>query len=283
MGNQMFQYAAGRRLALKHKTTLKLDLTFLLDRTPRENFTYRNYDLDVFNIQENFASPSEINKLAPKNKNFIDKVKQKLKLINIIQEPHFHLYEKLLSAPDNSYLEGYWQSEKYFKDIEHIIRKDFIFKSDLDSESKKMAEKITSSNSICINIRRGDFAKDPITNKFHGVCDLDYFLKSIDHIAERTNNPHFFIFSDDIEWCEKNLKISYPNTIVPHIYAGKKFENYLKLMSICKHFIIPNSTFAWWGAWLNRNPEKIVVAPRKWFNDPSINTDDLIPEIWIRI
>ena len=276
MGNQMFQYAAGRRLAIKHKTILKLDLSFLLDKTPRENFTYRAYDLDVYNIQENFTS-------------FIDKIKQKLKLINVIQQPHYHFYKKILSAPDNSYLVGFWQSEKYFIDIEQIIRKDFTLKSDLDYETKKMAEKIKSLNAVCVHVRRGDFVSNPVANKFHGVCNLEYYLKGIDYIADRVSNPHFFVFSDDLEWCKKNLQIDYPFTIVSHIYAGKEFEFKLKLMTLCKHYIISNSSFAWWGVWLNKNLEKIVIAPKKWFNDTSrfndtlINTIDLIPETWIRI
>ena len=276
MGNQMFQYAAGRRLAIKHKTILKLDLSFLLDKTPRENFTYRAYDLDVYNIQENFTS-------------FIDKIKQKLKLINVIQQPHYHFYKKILSAPDNSYLVGFWQSEKYFIDIEQVIRKDFTLKFDLDYETKKMAEKIKSLNAVCLNVRRGDFVSNPVANKFHGVCNLEYYLKSIEYITDRVSNPHFFVFSDDLEWCKKNLQIDYPFTIVSHIYAGKKFEFKLKLMTLCKHYIISNSSFAWWGVWLNKNLEKIVIAPKKWFNDTSrfndilINTIDLIPETWIRI
>lgn len=282
MGNQMFQYAAGRRLAIKHKTILKLDLTFLLDRTPRENFTYRDYDLDVFNIKEYFASASEINRFV-QDTGLIDKIKRKLRMKVLIQEPHFNFFQPLLSAPRNSYLEGYWQSEKYFKDIEQVIRNEFTLKSDLDYDSKKMADKIISSEAVCLNVRRADYVNNPILNKVYSVCDLEYYFKCIDYISERVSNPQFFIFSDDIEWCKNNLPINWSSTIVSHKYAGKKFEYYLKLMTLCKHYIIPNSTFAWWAAWLNENPKKIVIAPEKWFNHPSKNTDDLIPKTWIKI
>lgn len=282
MGNQMFQYAAGRRLAMKHKTILKLDLTSLLDRTPHENFTFRNYELDVFNIQENFASLSETNRLLSNN-NFIDEIKRKLKLKNLIKQPNSQFYEQLLTAPNNTYLDGYWQSEKYFIDIEQLIRDEFTLKVDLDHESKKMAKRIKSLNAICLHVRRGDFVSNPLANKVHGTCDLDYYLKSIDYMANSISNPHFFIFSDDTEWCKENLRFCYPYHIVSNRCAGKKSEYHLKLMTLCKHNIISNSSFAWWGAWLNGNPEKIVIAPEKWFNDTSINTSDLIPETWIRI
>ena len=156
LGNQMFQYAAARRLAEVHKTTLKLDLTFLLDRAPRKDFIYRNYDLNIFNIQENFATPEEI------------------KRCKVIKEPYSHFDKNLLNAPDNVYLEGYWQSEKYFKDIKQIIKKEFTFKSSLSEESKRLADKILSANSICLNVRRTDFVSDPIVNQHHGFVGLDY-------------------------------------------------------------------------------------------------------------
>lgn len=280
MGNQMFQYAAGRRLATKHKTVLKFDLSFLLDRTPRENFTYRDYDLDVFNIQENFANACELNNFAPHDKSLIATIKRKLKQNVIIKEPNLHFfYDILLSAPNNSYLEGYWQSEKYFFDIENVIRKEFTLRFDFDSETKKIADKIKSSNAICLNVRRGDF----VNNNFHGACDLEFYFKSIEYISDKVSKPHFFIFSDDIDWCINNLKINFPYSIVTHLYAGKKFEYYLKLMTLCKHYIIPNSTFGWWGAWLNQNPEKIVIAPIKWYKNISDSSNDLIPKDWIRL
>lgn len=273
IGNQMFQYAAGRRLAVKHTTSLKLDLTFLLDRTPRENFTYRDYALGVFNIKEKFVSPLETKLFW---------VKQKLKLINVVNEPPHRFHESMLSASDNSYLVGYWQSEKYFKDVEDIIRNEFTIKFKAEGINKKIAEEINSCESVSVHIRRGDYVSNPETNKYHGLCPLEYYQKALNKITSCIENPHFYIFSDDPEWAQKNLVFEHHFKFITHDGAEKSYDD-MRCMSLCKHNIIANSSFSWWGAWLNRNPEKIVIAPRKWFNDPSINTDDLIPENWIRI
>lgn len=273
IGNQMFQYTAGRCLAIQNKTNLKLDITLLLDRNPRKDFTYRNYELGAFNIQENFVSPLE---------NKILRVKQILRMINTVKEPHYHFYESMLSVPDNSYLVGYWQSEKYFKDVEDIIRNEFTVKLKAEGINKKIAEEINSCEAISIHIRRGDYVSNPETNKYHGLCSLEYYQKAIKKITSYIENPHFYIFSDDPEWTQKNLDFEYPFKFITHNGSLKGYED-LRLMSLCRYNIIANSSFSWWGAWLNRNPEKIVIAPRKWFNDPSINTDDLIPKSWIRI
>ncbi|MCG2735991.1 MAG: alpha-1,2-fucosyltransferase [Candidatus Methanoperedenaceae archaeon] len=282
MGNQMFQYAAGRRLAMKHNTRLKLDLTSLLDRTPYDNFIYRNYELDVFNIQGNFASPSEINKFYPLKKNIFYRIRKKLKHINLVQEPHFHFYDKTLSAPNNTYMEGYWQSEKYFKDIENIIRDEYKIKHRMVGLNEQMAKEIKTCDSVSIHIRRGDYVSNLVTNEKHGVCPVEYYQKAVKKIESRLEKPQFYIFSDDPKWAIENLNLEYPTKFITHNSADKNYED-LRLMSLCKHNIIANSSFSWWGGWLNTNSEKIVIVPKKWFNDPSINTDDLIPERWIRI
>jgi hypothetical protein len=282
LGNQMFQYAAGRRLALNHNTILKLDLSFLLNRTPRENFTYRSYELGIFNIQAELASPSEINRFVPTGKNMLNYLKRKLKLNKLVKESHFHFDEGGLSSPDNSYLDGYWQSEKYFKEIEDIIRSDFTLKAKATNLNQELAKEIGSYNSVSLHIRRGDYVSNPETNNFHGSCSLGYYEKAIKKIADCIVEPHLFIFSDDPDWAKDNLIFEYPIKFVAHNGSEKSYED-LRLMSLCKHNIIANSSFSWWGAWLNRNPEKIVIAPEKWFNDSSINTDDLIPDSWLRI
>ena len=133
-----------------------------------------------------------------------------------------------------------------------------------------------------MHIRRGDYVSNPTTNKLHGTCSLEYYHNAVDIIAAKVSNPHFFIFSDDHEWARNNFKIDYPLTFVAHNNAGKNYED-MRLMSLCKHHIIANSSFSWWGAWLGSNPKKIVCAPRGWFKDKSLNTNDIIPSDWSRI
>jgi len=287
LGNQMFQYALGRCLAEKHHTTLKLDTTQLLDRRKPNSarHVHRDYDLGIFNICEEFSTKDEVNTLTYSPFSIVRKVLRKL-LKWIIRVPSTYILEKqyhfethILLLPDNVYLEGYWQTEKYFLPIESIIRQELSFKNELCPQSKILRSEILASESICINVRRTDY----LVNTHHGVCGLDYFYEAIGIISKQIKSVNIFVFSDDIEWCQANLKFSYPTTMVSHEYAGLKFNEYLHLMSCCRHFVIPNSTFAWWAAWLSDNPNKIVIAPKKWFNDPKIDTNDLIPSSWQRI
>lgn len=263
MGNQMFQYAFARALSLRNEVPFKIDLSFLKRRDMGPNFVYRNYDLDLFNVVEDF--------------NIIGRdVDNLLKM----GEPHFHYSTTLPYMFDfkkhNVHINGYWQSPRYFYDFDKQIREDFKFKNPIkDSE---ILTSIRNTNSVMINVRRADY----LTTNYHGVMDMTYINSAVDLIKSKVDNPHFFIFSDDIEWCKENIKLD-NMTIVDHSYKGDRFGDYLQLMISCNHFIIPNSTFAWWAAWLNENPEKIVIAPKKWFTDSKINTDDLIPQNWIRI
>lgn len=285
LGNQMFQYAIARNLAKKNMTSLKLDIAFLLDRTPRRNFIFRNYDLDLLNIKEDFTYPSKIaiEKKIPLFPRLLSALDSRIRY-KIYQENSNFKYDSLvLSLKDNIYLKGYWQSEKYFKEIEHIIRKEFSFKSKLDNKSLILANKINTSNSICLNVRRTDYVTNQDTNKLLGNMNLNYFQNAYKVIIEKVINPYFYIFSDDIEWCRNNLKLKSQHEFIGHEYAGYKFSSYLQLMIKCKHFIIPNSTFAWWAAWLSANDNKIVIGPDKWFRDKNMNNNDILPNSWIRI
>ena len=269
MGNQMFQYALGRSLSIKYNTELKIDLSFLNRRDMGSGFVYRDYDLDLFRVSEDFNVNPTGNVMRA-------------------DEPYFHYSEDMINAISqilpmtNLQLNGYWQTPKYFNDIENIIRLDFQFKDKVenseDSSIREMYNLIKNTNSVMINVRRADY----LNSNFHGVMGNDFIMNGVDIIKSKVESPHFFIFSDDIEWCKENIKLD-NMTLVDHNYKGHKFGYYLQLMSTCKHFIIPNSTFAWWAAWLNNSLDKIVIAPKQWFTDNNINTNDIIPSDWIRI
>lgn len=265
-GNQMFQYAFARNLSLKYNKALKIDLSFLKNKNMGLDFVYRDYSLNIFNVYEDF----NINK-----NNFIK-----------INEPCFEYTQSISdiinSNSDVDYLlNGYWQTSKYFKEFEKQIRKDFTFRDEIensDSYVKEMLNDIKSKNSVLLNIRRTDY----LNTNYHGVMDKEYIDKAVKLIESKIKNPKYFLFSDDLDWCIENIKL--PNmTIVNHSYKGDRFSYYLQLMKNCKHFIIPNSSFAWWAAWLNQNENKIVITPKQWFTDTNIKTTDLIPNDWIRI
>lgn len=276
----MFQYAFGRRLALKHATQLKLDIQTFFD--PRWNNPPRTYELGMFNIEEIFASADEVLRLAKRTRSDLgDRLLNRMLGFKntYICEPHFHFSEKAFNSPDNVYLSGYWQTEKYFQDIEPQLREDFTFKEAAHESAIPILEKIKSTESVCVHVRRTDFIINPI----NGLYGVDYYDAAEKAILEKVSDPHYFVFSDDIEWCRSNLRFRGETTFVSDDFGQWKTRDDLRLMASCRHFIIANSSFSWWAVWLGKGDESVVIVPKEWFRDPSLNTRDLIPAGWIRI
>ncbi|MDR2407204.1 MAG: alpha-1,2-fucosyltransferase [Bacteroidales bacterium] len=163
------------------------------------------------------------------------------------------------------YLDGYWQNELYFKDCEDIVRRKYQFITPLDLKNNDLKNKICSVNSVSIHVRRGDYLKHKM---YLGLCDKDYYVNAISYMKKKIDHPVFFVFSNDINWCKSNLRDVINDSCSEYIDWNKKGKSYIdmQLMSICKHNIIANSSFSWWGAWLNNNIDKIVIAPKKWLN-----------------
>jgi hypothetical protein len=278
LGNQMFQYAAARSLSLQKKTRLYLDHSFL-DRESTGHYTYRRYELNAFSIKANRAKsfqlfPFPFVKKYPSLRSFLPFI--------YFKEPHIEYTPMLFKEGRSIYLDGYWQCEKYFSPYEKQIREDFQFKSSLTGENKKISDQIINTNAVAVHIRRGDYITNNSINATHGTCSLAYYQQAIGVLQSKFQNLHFFFFSDDIEWAKQNfnsLKNSY-------FISNNKNENSfydLQLMSLCNHFIIANSSFSWWGAWLGKHKDKVVIAPAKWFNTDEHNTKDLLPESWIKL
>lgn len=269
----MFQYALGRKLALKNNDQLKLDISSY----PKQNL--RRYRLGGFEIVENIATAGEIKKIKYPFGLF-SRI-WRIFGFKILRQFYIGWEPSALKKNGTFYLDGFWQSYKYFEDIEKVIKKDFSLKVSLENKVPELLAQITNANSVSLHIRRGDYVSDQKTQKHHGTCDLNYYTRAIDKIVEKISNPTFFIFSDDIEWVKHNLKTNYQVVYV----SQPSLEDYeeLILMSKCKHNIIANSSFSWWGAWLNSNSEKVVISPTKWMNDNSVKINDLIPPTWTKI
>lgn len=281
LGNQMFQYALGRCLSLKLQKEFKMDLTGF------NNYKLHHYALGHLNILENIASLEEVKRytfkvLFSRVTRIIKKGTKPYFKRSIVQEQSTNFDPNIFKILGNVYLKGYWQSEKYFKPIEAIIRREFTIKDQPDETNKKIALNIAHSNAVSIHVRRADYINNQTTNKVHGVCSLDYYHKAVEVVAKKIKSPIFFIFSDDHEWVKNNLKFNYPMVYVTHNLVEKNYED-LRLMSLCQHNIIANSSFSWWGTWLNPNKKKIVIAPKLWFQDKSRDASDLIPSTWIKI
>lgn len=280
LGNQMFQWAFARALEEKGIPAY-FDMSFFEKRYARP------YELNLFKLNAKFITDFWM-KLKLKliwqfRKNLKSKTAVKKFLgLNFYAEPHFQYDENLLNLIPNTYIEGFFQSEKYFKNIENQLKEDFTFKFEPSDENKKLIEKINSTNSISLHIRRGDYVQKKRYQNLYANCSLEYYKKGVELIAQSVENPTLFIFSDDIEWVKENLNLPYESVFVSHNIGDKSYED-MRLMSTCKHNVIANSSFSWWGAWLNNNQNKIVIAPQRWFNDEKIIQTDVIPENWTKL
>lgn len=283
LGNQMFQYATGRAISLHYGVPLKLDTADFDNYQLHQGFELQR----VFDCKAEIADKTDIRRilgwqtlpgmrriLTPSN---MAAFRHK----GFIIEPHFHYWSNIKSIPRDSYLTGYWQSEKYFLAVADQIREDFSFRLAPKDKNVELAEQIVQVNAVSLHVRRGDYVNNPKTTATHGLCSLDYYHASIRHIAEQIQQPHFFVFSDDIAWVKNNLNIDFPHQYIDHNQGAESYND-MRLMSLCKHHIIANSSFSWWGAWLNPQVNKIVVAPKRWFAS-QIDVQDLLPQDWIKL
>jgi hypothetical protein len=260
LGNQFFQYAAARYLAEINAVELKLDLSEF------KSYKLHKYSLKYFNIIEKIASQKD------------------LKKVKHVNEKYFHYDKNFKKNGKNTLLKGYWQSEKYFNEISSIIKNDFKIKSKLKGRNLSVSKKIADCNSVSLHIRRKDYKPNSYKDQIFDLLNEDYYRAAISNLSKKEKNLFFFIFSDDHKWVKNNIKLDYPFINVDHNTAATNYED-LRLMSLCKHNIIGNSTFSWWGAWLNGNKNKSIYAPKKWFNKnaKNLNSKDIIPKKWIRI
>lgn len=277
VGNQLFQYAIGKHLAYKNNTELKLDISGL-DRANEVGDIYRPFDLNSFAIKTQIADSEEIARLKYPY-GLLSKVWRWF-VFKILRQKNLIFNPNILQWSDNTYLDGYWQSPKYFDDIREILLKELTLNKPLSASAQDYLKKIEENNSTALHVRRGDYVKNPTVLKEFGICSNNYYSKAVRYISENIINPTFFVFSDDIEWVKTNIKLPESTIYV----EGRDMSNVedLILMSKCKHNIIANSSFSWWSAWLNNNINKIVIAPSPWFD--TIEYDkDLIPKSWIQI
>mgnify|MGYP003599771409 FL=1 len=281
LGNQMFQYAAGRALALDRGQAVRLDTSYFHNYKLHEGFQLQQ----AFNGPFDIASEGEIDAvLGWQRTPWIQRILSRpraapVRKDNLVVEPHFQYWDGIRNVPDDCYLKGYWQSEKYFQAHAATVRADFSFTSPLTGENSVLARKIGQVNAVSLHVRRGDYVKNPAATALHGVCSLAYYNAAVEYLLSRVNNPIFFIFSDDMAWVKENLALA---ATTHHVSHNARAYDDMHLMSLCKHHVIANSSFSWWGAWLNASPNKIVVAPKQWFARPR-NTQDLLPDAWVQL
>lgn len=266
LGNQMFQYAAARSLAEQNSTDVMFDLSWF-DQDFDANTTPRYYELSCFSLD---ATAHKYDGTA--------RARLRRRLAKQYTEPHFHYDENFKKLSKNAVLNGYFQSEKYFIDIREILLLDFTWKKKPEGKNQELLEQIQQDpSSVSVHVRRGDYVSNENAAKFHGLTGAEYYKAAVKQILQKVKSPKLYVFSDDPGWCKQNLKFTQPTTYISHNTDGSED---MRLMKACGHNIIANSSFSWWGAWLNTNPDKVVIGPSRWFSHPESNTKDVIPSTW---
>ena len=287
LGNQMFQYALGKSLAMRYPKALFFDDSFFNKHNDFADIPKRELQLNHFNFDWEVIDSDTLRKFYhpnPFQKHILNKIKKFSKTVYIENGLQFH--NDVLNVGSATVFDGYWQNERYFSEFEELIRQDFIFKTLPNYASLEIkADIVKKDNSVSVHVRRGDYISSDKINALYGTCSLDYFYKAMNMMEVKLKDPHFYFFSDDTDWVEKNLQINYPrSTIISHNKGIDSWQD-MMLMSSCENHVISNSSFSWWGAWLNPRLDKIIIAPYKWFNDEGLNTQSqyIVPKSWIRI
>jgi len=284
LGNQMFQYSAGFALADKYDSLLKLDIYYLLDKSKRHyRFAHRDYALDIFKISGEIATENDVRRhVVPRKGNkYLYHLKRKIiPDRDVFDEESLSCLDDYSAIPSIAYIQGYWQNIKYIKGIEYKLKQEFVFREELPDSHSSLCNEIRQNNSVCVVFRRGDYVGHPILD----ILQMDYYEKALEIMVEKVEDPVFYVFSDDIPWCQANFRPEGKRVVfVDQKYTGPKAQYYLMLMKECKHHIIPNSTYPWWGAWLCENRSKVVVAPKKWYKGQAYDRNEILMDDWIAI
>lgn len=281
LGNQMFQYAFATIVAKKNASKVLLELSSF-SCYKKHGYSPRTFELSIFNNKYNFSVSNNLSLFT--NLSLLDCFKKKIGLNypKIFEESNLDYSEEANCLKTPVYARGYFQTAKYYIGYEDVVKG--LFKFEIDKLSKVNTDLIPilkNEGTIAVHIRRGDYIKDVKTNQFHGVCCIEYYEKAIAFVTSKIKNPTLVFFSDDMKWVKGNFKHLNYNTL--YINHNKDKDNWMDmfLMHICSHNIIANSSFSWWGAWLNENPNKMVVAPKKWFQSEQEIIHSIIPKEWI--
>lgn len=276
LGNQMFQYALYKKLESMNKD-VAFDTSFF-----RSKQNLRELEIGVFGVQYKTITDKEAAYIRGYGyqDTFIDKIKYKLKPSKMAEyNDTIESFQEEVLKMDHVYLRGYWQSEKYFKDIREIILNEFSFSVEIRERFQDMCKQMQGENSVSIHVRRSDYLSEQNAKVYGNICTEKYYENAIAYIENSVDNPRYYVFTDDLEWARNYFKEEKYRIVDAN--RGKDSYADIYLMSQCKHNIIANSSFSWWGAWLNQNPDKKVLAPKKWFHNHE--KEEIVCEDWIRI
>lgn len=275
LGNQLFQVAFGLQLAHRHRTELVLDLSAYADQ-PAHGFL-----LDRFHVSARQLRSDEMRRVPRRYRLPDAKRSSWLRFDGLtrVREKPFGFAEKYLHAPNDSYLVGYWQSERFFRDVRSQVREQFRVRRPLSAQSERLQERMLATPSLALHVRRGDYISNPGAAAIYRSLSLEYYRQSVlARLAERAA-VEVYVFSNDIPWCRQHLALPCPVHFIQHTTSASAHED-LALMSAAETIIIANSTFSWWGAWLGERAGRHVVAPASWFHRGTLDDQYLACEGW---
>lgn len=278
LGNQMFQYAVAKTLAIKNNSGVQLDVSDYNIRNSNEKFTARKYELNQLSINAKLRHQPFL------NNSLLKRIRNKFIGQKFYFEKGLMHDSNVLSLKGSIYLEGYFQNEIYFSEIRELLLKEFSssLSNNMDFITKR--SEMQEKYSVAVHIRRGDYSSNSYINSVHGTCSKEYYLEAFDYLENKFGNIRYYFFSDDLNWSLNHL--AGKREIIPvHFNSPDSHILEMQLMREAHSLIIANSSFSWWGAWLNNNPEKIVIAPRNWFVDPvkNMQSTQIVPQPWIRL
>lgn len=282
LGNQMFQYATARAVALRLGVPLRLDLSWFGTEDPN-----RSYALGPLRIDASVARAGMLDTLRMQVGRRLAARLRPLPIslghaLGYFAERSFRYDDRVMRLRAPVFMEGYYQSACYFMDARDRLLTELGVREAPAATTAACLDAIRSSDAICLHVRRGDYVSNPAAQAMHGTCSLDYYARGIELASAGLRTPHAFIFSDDPVWVRANLRLGIPSTVVD-IHGPDQAHEDLRLMSACRRFVIANSSLSWWGAWLAPEEDKIVVAPSRWFARDDVDTRDLIPPTWVRV
>lgn len=272
LGNQLFQYALGRSIEISCSANVSYNTSAIALKNNRR------FMLDLFHTK---VSTTE----EPFPQTLTARLLSALAGKTYFREKHLEYIPSLFSRIGRGgtfYLAGEWQTEKYFKNIREQLLSEITLKNPYSEGAQTFSEAIAATTSVALHVRRGDYVTNPGAHATHGICNLEYYHKAIETITRKVPNSHFFVFSDDTAWTKEHLDLDSARTTYVS-GNGLQDEEELLLMSECVHTIIANSSFSWWAAWLNKNPDKIIIAPKKWFASPTLHSENLVPLSWLQL
>lgn len=285
LGNQMFQFAAGYALAKKLELPLRLDVGSLKKYSRHNGYQFNK----IFDGEFFTASVLDVvSVLGLRNYRYrfnSVEVNPSYMLKNdssIFLERSHNFCEEYETISKSCYLSGYWQSDKYFSEFSNEIKEIFRFKDNLDFKNSIILEEISKCTSVGIHVRRGDYLSNPSASLFHGLCPITYYLEAIKIIIAKDIDARFYVFSDDPSFVKESFG-HIKGLVIVDINQGKDSYNDMRLLASCKHHIIANSSFSWWGSWLANSPNQIVIAPKIWFAGSKEKIIDIYNQNWILI